>query len=641
MRRVRHPRLTGALLLLLSVALAYWPALDAGFVWDDDDYVTQNPVLRTPAGIWRIWFQPLSLPQYYPLVHSTFWLEYRLWGPSPLGYHAVNLLLHAGAATLLWRLLVRLAVPGALFAALLFAVHPVGVESVAWVTERKNVLSLVCYLLAAHAWLRWRDEHRPRSFWIATAWFVAALLGKTVTASLPAALLLVTWWQRGRIERREWLAAAPWFLLGAALGWFTVHLEATHVGAATALQLSPAERLLVAGRAAWFYLASLLWPWQLCFNYPRWQLDTGSLAQWVFVAAAAAAPALLWLLRARLGRGPLTALLLFGGTLVPALGFFDVYPFRFSFVADHFQYHANLAIFAGIAALAARATARWPAQARLGLAALVALPLAVASFRLCRDYRDEPTLWSATLRCNPDSALALGNLGGLALARGDLAAAKDYSERAVRTDAGCHEAIANLAVIAHRGGDRTTARRLYEQALAMKPNSAASHHNLGVLLRETGQKAEGLRLLRRAVELDPDYYDGRVTLAAALCDERQWAECIEAALWVLQRTPEATATRLQAVEALLALGRYDLAIRNAALLARQQPELPQATAALARGIAGVLRPLPPAEVPARAAAVVGGTGIASARLMPAIVDGLRRLGAAPQAEALQKATTGR
>ena len=206
-------------LLVVLLLVAYARVATCDFIWDDDDYVTNNPVLRTSGGLWDIWFVPTSLPQYYPLVHTTFWLEYRVWELHPLGYHLVNVALHGASALVLLRLGRRLAVPGVLLGALWFAVHPVHVESVAWVTERKNVLSLLCYLLAAERWLRWHDGDGPgaRSYLIGSLWFVGALWSKTVTASLPAALLIVIWWRDGALTKRAFLAAAPWLVVGATL----------------------------------------------------------------------------------------------------------------------------------------------------------------------------------------------------------------------------------------------------------------------------------------------------------------------------------------------------------------------------------------------------------------------------------------
>ena len=353
------------------------PALRGGFNWDDDAYVTNNLTLRSVHGLSQIWGQLTATPQYYPLVFTSFWLEYHLWGLNPLGYHVVNVLLHALAAMLLWRVLVRLQLPGAWLAAGIFALHPVAVESVAWVTERKNVLSAVFYFAAALAYLRWRDDGttttglRATSSWrslvlylLSLALFICALFSKTVTASLPAALLLVIWWKHGRIAGRDVWPLLPFFVAGAALGLVTSWLERTHVGAnGPEWALSFFDRCLIAGRALWFYAGKLFWPANLTFIYPRWQIDPGIWWQWLFPAAAIALVMILWSLRGRIGRGPLVAVLFFAGTLLPALGFANVYPMRYSFVADHFQYLASVGL---IVLAAAGLTKNLPASSVRG-----------------------------------------------------------------------------------------------------------------------------------------------------------------------------------------------------------------------------------------------------------------------------------
>ena len=308
-------RLLGWLLVLMTV-VAYLPAFQAGFIWDDDQHVTENLTLRTFSGLGQIWGQTSATPQYYPLVHTSFWLEYHLWELNPMGYHVDNVLLHALAAVLLWRALVRLRAPGAWLAAGIFALHPVTVESVAWVTERKNVLSAVFYFAAALAWWRWDDPSaaggrvpgggtRPTGWYIiAFALFVAALLSKTVTCSLPAALLLVIWWKRGRLTAGDVLPLLPFFGVGAGLGLLTSWLERTHVGAAgPEWAFSFFDRCLIAGRALWFYAGELCWPVNLMFSYPRWEINAGVWWQWLYPAAALAVVAGLWGRRRRWAAG--------------------------------------------------------------------------------------------------------------------------------------------------------------------------------------------------------------------------------------------------------------------------------------------------------------------------------------------------
>ncbi len=329
---VRGRSLIVAVLIALATAAAYLPAIRAGFIWDDDDYVTQNETLVDLPGLRRIWFERGAVPQYYPLVHTSFWIERHLWGMNPVAYHALNILLHALAAILLWRGLVRLRVPGSLLAALVFALHPVGVESVAWITERKNVLSAVFYFAAALAWLRSQSSSaeegrvaardRPArkkkpeedrlttdkaSRWYAASLvlFVCAMLSKTVAVSLPAALLMIAWWKKGRVERRDVVSLLPFFVIAVALAVNTVLMERTRVGAVGVdWSFSVAERVLIAGRAIWFYAAKLVWPSDLTFIYPRWRIDAADLTQWLYPIAAVAVVAAAWTVRKRVGPRP-------------------------------------------------------------------------------------------------------------------------------------------------------------------------------------------------------------------------------------------------------------------------------------------------------------------------------------------------
>lgn len=641
-----HSKATPLLVLLALVALAYWPAIDCGFIWDDDDYVTQNPVLRTWGGILSVWFEPTSLPQYYPLVHTTFWLEYRLWGPEPAGYHVVNLLLHFLACCGLLALLRRLAVPGAFFAAALFAVHPVMVESVAWVTERKNVLSLLCAVLAANAWLGWRDGDRAmrsRGWMLATLWFVFALLSKTVTASTPGALLVIQWWRHGRLERRDWLGLLPWIGLGLFFGLLTAWLEATHVGAGgEAWQLQGGERLLVAGRAPWFYLSTLLWPAGLCFNYARWELDTSSFMQWLPVVGTVATVVVLVLLRNRIGRGPAAVVLLFGGMLVPALGFFDVYPFRFSYVADHFQYHAATAMLAGIAAgltLVVGRT-RLTAPVRLAAAGLVLLPLGVLTNLHTRNYRDLETLWRATLDTQPDSALATINLAGLLMNEQQLDEAEAMYHRSLELMPDSHEAFANLAVIAHQRRDLAEAERLYERTLALRRKQPITLVNYGHWHLEQGQNRAAFDLAREALDLNPDLMQGhRLRLTAGVRIGR-WSDAVASADYILKRLPADLDVRVAAAEALAGSGNHESAIQNAHAALQRQPENDRARRVFVAALAVILSKRPAAGAASEARRMCASGKLDAEPMLPALAAELRRIGALAHAEVVARAAGG-
>jgi len=575
----RELAVAGILLVAVTLA-AYLPALDAGFIWDDDDYVTRNPVLRSLDGLRRIWLEPTSIPQYYPLVHTTFWIEHALWGLDPFGYHLVNVLLHAASAVLVFAILRRLAIPGALLAALVFALHPVHVESVAWITERKNVLSGFFYLLALLAWVRARppapvpeakrrvpeakrrvpepkrrvpeakrrvpetkrpmpgtkrpvvEAKRPVA---AMVFFVCALLSKTVTCTLPVAILLIEWWRRGRVDRRDVARVAPMLVVGAALAAVTIWLERVHVLARGAeWSLSIAERLLVAGRALWFYAAKLLWPVGLTFNYPRWDVDAGALRQVAFPVAALAALATLWLLRRRIGRGPLAAVLFFAVTLSPALGFVDVFPFRYSFVADHFQYLASI----GLITLAGATVARRLPRLEKPAAVVLAIVLGVLTWRQSRVYESFESVWRDTLEKNPSSWLALNNLGKLHLERGELEEAAKHLSRAADLAEDAFETHVNLGTIRYAQGDLGGAQRHFEKALALRPDHAVPYNNLAFVLNQRGERLRALELLEKALEIDPDYVDGHLTIADVYARLGRPDDALRHRLRVLELAPE-------------------------------------------------------------------------------------------------------
>ena len=409
-------------LWLLYLALAavtlvtYSPALTGEQLWDDDGHLTKLE-LQSIDGLRRIWLEPGATQQYYPLVHSAFWLMDQAWGAWTPGYHAVNVLLHALSALLLAVLMRRLALPGAVFAAFLFALHPVQAESVAWMTELKNTLSAPLYLGAALAWLRF-EERRARAAWIwAIVLFAAALAAKTVTATLPVSLLILRWWRTGRLSWGDARPLIPFVALGAAAGLTTAWVERHFIGAVGSdFDLSIVERVLLAGRAVWFYASTLAAPIDLAFIYPRWTVDHTVAWQYVFPLALAALAGMLWRFRNR-SRGPLATLALYVVALAPALGFVDVFPFRYSYVADHFQYLASLAALGAAAAVLTRVAAgrMESVPARRGLAVAALAVLALLTWRESHQYVNAETLYRTTIARNPGAWMAHHNLGELVL----------------------------------------------------------------------------------------------------------------------------------------------------------------------------------------------------------------------------------
>ncbi len=530
--------LVWALVLVGAVWLAYLPALQAGFIWDDDDYVTNNPTLRTLSGLAEIWLNPRSIPQYYPMVHTTFWLEYRLWGLSPMGYHAVNVGLHAASAVLVWRILALLGLPGAFVAALLFALHPVQVESVAWITERKNTLSGLFFLASTYLLLQFvrGEERHPWLYRWAAATYLGSLLSKTVTATLPISLGLVLWakgwWRRAMVWR-----LLPLVLLGATLAVVTVVLEREHVGAVGPdWDLTFLQRTLIASRALWFYVACLFWPVHLTFVYPRWQVSATDAVAYVPLAGCVAVLVVLWFGQRWWGRWPLVAALYFAITVGPALGFVNVFPMRYSFVADHYQYLASI----GPLALAAGATTlgfeklahwlgtRWCRVAARALAVTVCAALAWLTWQQAHAYRDLETLWRDTLRKNPSAWMAHNNLGLLLLEKGNVKEAEHHFRRALEVKPNDSYAMNNLGLVEARQGNLTQALSWFERAVREDPSQAEAANNWGNALAQLGRFAEAERAYREAVRRKPRFADAWSNLGNVLALLNRPAEAAEA-----------------------------------------------------------------------------------------------------------------
>jgi|HubBroStandDraft_6_1064221.scaffolds.fasta_scaffold14953_2 tetratricopeptide (TPR) repeat protein len=592
------------------IFFVYLPSLSSGFIWDDDDYVTQNATLRSWQGLKQIWLDPEATPQYYPLVYTTFWIEYHLWGLQPAGYHLVNAALHAANGVLVWLTLRRLSVPGAWLAALAFGLHPVHVESVSWVTERKNVLSGLFYLLALRtlidilaAPLGEMPRDNAGRYWrryaLGFAFFVAALLCKSVTCSLPAVLLLVMWWKTGRPRLRETLPLIPLFLVGAVFAWHTNWLERNHVGAAgSTFAWTAAERLLIAGRAIWTYALQLVWPVNLSFMYARWDVRADSWWQWILALSAFAIPVAIAAWSRRM-TGPLVALLYFGGTLLPALGFFNVFPMRYSFVADHFQYLASLGILALIAAWwmhpsvpAAGPTNRMASwlptiamEFRVAIAAFALVVLAIITWQRQSAFRDSFALWSDTLQKNPTSMAANIQLGRLASRKGEFAVAERYFRDGLRyrtDDLETHEFETNLAHALSGQGRRDEAAAEFHKALERKPDYPEALNGLANVEAQQGHFVTAIEHYRRGLTLRPGNSIIHANLGNALAASGQLTEAEQEYRSSLELDPSAPAPRLDLAKVMARQGRFRAAEAECLKVLQEDPRLASANRLLAR-----------------------------------------------------------
>lgn len=505
-RRLQH--LGDALLLLWAALVAYWPAVRGGPIMDDTEHLTA-PVLRSLHGLWAIWFHLGATEQYWPLLHSAFWLEYRLWGGAPIGYHLWNVFLHAVSAYLVVLIVRRLRLPGAWLAGMVFALHPVCVESVAWMAEQKSTLSGVFYLGSALTYLHFSETRKRAQYFLALGLFAMAIMSKTVTATLPAVLLVIFWWRNGRLDwRRDVRPLAGWLVVGACAGFFTAWVEREFIRAqGPDFALTALQRLLLPGRVVVSYAGKVLWPVNLMFNYPRWTIDPSQWWQYLYpvgVAVALAGCAFL----ARRYRGPLAALLIFGGTLVPVLGFLNVYPFRYSYVTDHFQYLAMLAIIVPASSLLTVAGRRisLPKEAAVGLAGLLVVGLGLLTWRQAHLYSDPEILYRTTLERNPESYLARTDLCMTLLQKPDrLPDAAAPCEEALRLRPDLAETHLNVGLLrAQTPGAMQDGIAEMQAALRIRPSYAVAHLDLGNALAMTGRPLEAVAEYQAALRSAPD-----------------------------------------------------------------------------------------------------------------------------------------
>ena len=588
LRAVSHRDALTALALGVLAAASYLPALSGGFVWDDVIFA-EEPVIHAPAGLRSVWFSPADIRNeghYWPLVYTSFWLEHKLWGLRPAGYHAVNIALHLLNCLLLWRLLLRLRVPGAAVIAAVFAVHPVHVESVAWIIERKDVLSALFYLSAVLVWTRFAAEPRPARYALALGLFIAGLLSKSVVVTLPAALLIWHWWQQGKVTRIDLLRMAPFVAVAVAitvgdLSFYTSR-EPLELG------YSLVERALIAARALWFHAGKLLWPADLAVIYPLWEIDAGDLGSWAYLVAAAALAAGLWLARRRIGRGPLAGVLYFAVTLGPALGFVDYGYMQFSFVADRFQYLAGIGVLAVLIGGAAHGVGKLPEgyrQGALGLAAAVVVALVALTWRQAGVYRDEITLFSHVVAHNPQARDAYLNLGTALFEADRFEEGLAASRRAVEQRPDSAGALANVGRALIHFQHLEEAEDHLRRAVQLDPRSTTAHQNLAETLRKQERFAEAVESYRSVLAIDEGFALAYAGMGTALYGTRRHAEALAALARALALQPDLPgkgALLLHMGRAARELGRSDEAAAHFQRAAELDPDSLEPLLELAR-----------------------------------------------------------
>jgi tetratricopeptide (TPR) repeat protein len=458
-----------------------------------------------------------------------------LWGLNTTGYHWVNLLLHVGNALLVWAVLARLGIPGSWLVAAIFALHPVQVESVAWITERKNVLMGFFFLLTLLAWIAFVDK-RTRRQWIfyclALIFYLLALSAKSTACTLPAALFLILWLQKRPITMRRLMQIVPFVVLGVGMGLVAVWWERYHQGTTRAELkiLSPIERLLVASRAVWFYLSKIFWPSDLTFIYPRWNISRADLFDYIWLLAGIAAVAAICFLRRYFGRSVEVAAAFFVATLSPVLGFIMLYTFRFTFVADHYQYLACIGPIAlasaGIVSLSDK-FARYRSVI-VSAAVLVVASLGMLTWRQAATYTDIETLWRTTLVKTPECWMAHTNLGLVLFQKGQIDDAIAHYRSALQMQPDWWDAEYNLGTALLAKGQADEALVHSERAASIRPTDPDAQVSVGNLLLQKGRIDEAISHYQKAITVYPDHFLAHFGLGNALLEKSELDSAIQA-----------------------------------------------------------------------------------------------------------------
>jgi tetratricopeptide (TPR) repeat protein len=544
--------LAGAAIIALAVFFAYHPSINGGFILDDDALLTKNALIGSPDGLYQFWCTAKA-EDFWPVTNSALWIEWRLWGMNSTGYHIANLILHVAEALLIWIILRKLSIPGAFWAAIIFAVHPVNVESVAWISQRKNMMAMLFFLLSILWYLKFFElAHRPTFgwcplaakqstthcppptthyyfwYWLSLAAFVLAMLSKGSAVVLPVLLLGIIWWLHPLIKL-DMVRTAPFFLVAMVLAainmWFQTH------GSGEVLRVASfSERLLGAGGVLWFYLCKALLPVNLVFIYPQWHIETGNPLWWLPLFAALAVTAVLWRYRASWSRPFLFAWGFFCVALGPVMGFTDVGFMKYSLVADHYQHIAIIGVIALTSAgcsawrCLARGKAGWAATA---VAIATAIALTCLTWRQNMLYHGEITLYQDTLEKNSNCWLAHNNLGIALVETGKPQDAFDHYRQALLLRPGYHETLYNMGNAYRITGQNQQAIDCYRQALEQKPDFIDALINLGIALVQAGRPNEAIQHYQKALEINPDLPDAHFYLGNTFKELGQSQQAIE------------------------------------------------------------------------------------------------------------------
>ena len=529
---------TGAFLFII-VLIAYLPAFRGGYVWDDDTNITNNPLLRTGEGLVKIWTQPKLIPQghYWPIIYTSFWIEYQIWGAKPYGYHLINIILHAINVLLLWILLRRLAIPGALLAAAIFALHPVHVESVAWITERKNVLSAMFYLIAFLYYMKFEENGHRKDYIVSLIIFVCALLSKTITVSLPIAILLYLYWKRDKLSIKDFINTVPFFAAAFIITLLCLWVyKSTYPVEST---LSLLDKFIVAGWSLWFYAWKLLLPVNLIAIYPRWNIDPSALWQYIFSIGFFVVIIALWFLKNKIGKGSLAAVLFFAITLAPLLNIIDQPAYtEMTFVNDHAQYLPSIGLIVLFAASMVKLKNRYMNE-KTGIAGgvILILILGIITWQHAGLYKDMETLFRHSLAKNPNAWAAHNNLGLALEQKGKYDEAIIHFKEALKLKPDFAKAHYNLGNVYSDINQYEQAVIHYKEAIKYDPHYTMAINNLGIAYASRNNFNDAIKAYKKVLEIDPENFDAYNNLGNALAQAGEYDEAYKAFSKALELQP--------------------------------------------------------------------------------------------------------
>jgi tetratricopeptide (TPR) repeat protein len=503
------PLVAGFCLIAVAVFIAYSPAIFAGFIWDDGPVIVHNPLLRASDGLVKIWARPDLMEQeehFWPVVYSAFWVEFQYWGTSPMGYHLVNIFLHLVNSVLIWGLLWRLRVPFAFIGAMLFAIHPVHVESVAWIVELKDVLSTFFYLAAAHfIWSFEEHGRKPKYLWYSLPLLALAMFSKSVAVTFPVAYLLILWWKRRSFDTHAWAALISFTCIVIAIE--IVDLTVVSRSGTTVPSLTIAEKTILFSRNLFFYLGKLFLPYPLVSIYPKWPLTLSSPANMIAVIAAVIVAVSAFAFRRIIPRGIMTGAAFYVLTLMPMLGVVSYSFLNHSYVADRFQYLASIGPLA-LAGAATRYLVRncgcgYARSVRLMIPAVIIAGLVAVSNGQAQYYRNAEALFRHTVQFNSAAAGAQYNLGDILSSRGDFHGATR------------HYALSFVSAIKSMGKPTTAEKHKAEELVGSRP-SGSTYYNLGIVQARDGNINAAEKSFAEAVSRHPGMREARIAHSASL-----------------------------------------------------------------------------------------------------------------------------